>query len=101
MRNFTRTAIFLIHDGEGQPISYGATQSLPRSANCREIQRHREDVKKEQIHEARVDDRKIVNAIFYVLRTGMPWWDLPVMQAGGWRSMNIIGRHVEEASVTQ
>ena len=26
---------------------------------------------------ARVDDRKIVNAIFYVLRTGIPWRDLP------------------------
>ena len=26
---------------------------------------------------ARVDDRKILNAIFYVLRTGMPWRDLP------------------------
>ena len=26
---------------------------------------------------ARVHDRKIVNAIFYVLRTGMPWRDLP------------------------
>jgi len=26
---------------------------------------------------ARVDDRKIVNAIFYALRTGMPWRDLP------------------------
>jgi transposase len=25
----------------------------------------------------RVDDRKIVNAIIYVLRTGMPWRDLP------------------------
>jgi transposase len=25
----------------------------------------------------RIDDRKIVNAIFYVLRTGMPWRDLP------------------------
>jgi transposase len=24
---------------------------------------------------ARVDDRKIMNAIFYVLRTGMPWRD--------------------------
>jgi transposase len=23
----------------------------------------------------RVDDRKIVNAIFYVLRTGIPWQD--------------------------
>ncbi len=26
---------------------------------------------------ARVDDRKIMNGIFYVLRTGMPWRDLP------------------------
>jgi transposase len=26
---------------------------------------------------ARQDDRKIMNAIFYVLRTGMPWRDLP------------------------
>ena len=26
---------------------------------------------------ARADDRKIMNAIFYVLRTGMPWCDLP------------------------
>jgi transposase len=25
----------------------------------------------------RVDNRKIMNAIFYVLRTGMPWRDLP------------------------
>ena len=25
----------------------------------------------------RIDDRKITNAIFYVLRTGMPWRDLP------------------------
>lgn len=26
---------------------------------------------------ARVDDRRIVNGIFYVLRTGSPWRDLP------------------------
>jgi len=26
---------------------------------------------------SRADDRKIMNAIFYVLRTGMPWRDLP------------------------
>ena len=26
---------------------------------------------------ARRDDRKVMNAIFYVLRTGMPWRDLP------------------------
>ncbi len=25
----------------------------------------------------RVDDRRVVNAIFYVLRTGAPWRDLP------------------------
>ena len=25
----------------------------------------------------RADDRKIMKAIFYVLRTGMPWRDLP------------------------
>jgi transposase len=26
---------------------------------------------------ARVDDRKVMNGIFYVLRTGAPWRDLP------------------------
>jgi transposase len=26
---------------------------------------------------ARADDRRVMNAIFYVLRTGMPWRDLP------------------------
>jgi transposase len=26
---------------------------------------------------ARVDDRRILNAIFYILRTGAPWRDLP------------------------
>jgi transposase len=26
---------------------------------------------------ARADDRKIMNAIFYAIRTGMPWRDLP------------------------
>jgi site-specific recombinase XerD len=26
---------------------------------------------------------------------------LPVMQAGGWKSMNIVGRYVQEASVMQ
>ena len=25
----------------------------------------------------RVDDRRVVNGIFYVLRTGSPWRDLP------------------------
>ncbi len=25
----------------------------------------------------RVDDRRVVNSIFYVLRTGIPWADLP------------------------
>jgi len=26
---------------------------------------------------------------------------LPVMQAGGWKSMNIVGRYVQNASVEQ
>ncbi len=26
---------------------------------------------------ARVDDRRVINGIFYVLRTGSPWGDLP------------------------
>ena len=26
---------------------------------------------------ARVDDRRVINGIFYVLRTGTPWRDLP------------------------
>ena len=26
---------------------------------------------------ARVDDRRVVNGIFYILRTGSPWRDLP------------------------
>jgi transposase len=26
---------------------------------------------------ARVDDRRVINGIFYVLRTGSPWCDLP------------------------
>ena len=26
---------------------------------------------------ARVDDRRVVNGLFYVLRTGSPWRDLP------------------------
>ena len=30
-----------------------------------------------QRRSARVDDRRILNAIFYVLRTGIPWRDLP------------------------
>ncbi|MHA3914582.1 transposase, partial [Halovulum sp. GXIMD14793] len=25
----------------------------------------------------RVDDRRVINGIFYVLRTGIPWRDLP------------------------
>lgn len=26
---------------------------------------------------ARVDDRRVINGIFYILRTGSPWRDLP------------------------
>ena len=25
----------------------------------------------------RVDDQRVLNGIFYILRTGSPWWDLP------------------------
>ena len=37
--------------------------------------------------ESSIDDRKIVNAIFSVLRTVMPWRDLPAHygRARGWR----------------
>ena len=38
---------------------------------------------------ARVDDRKIVNAIFYVLRTGMPWRDLPARYGPGIAPANV------------
>ena len=27
----------------------------------------------------RVDDRRVINGIFYVLRTGIPWADLPFL----------------------
>ena len=30
-----------------------------------------------QRRSARADDRRILNAIFYILRTGAPWRDLP------------------------
>ena len=36
---------------------------------------------------ARADDRRIMNAIFYVLRTGMPWRDLPA-RFGYWKSVH-------------
>ncbi len=49
---------------------------------------------------ARADDRKIMNAIFYVLRTGMPWRDLPERWAihDGLQSLQplVSTRHVEE-----
>ena len=35
---------------------------------------------------ARVDDRRVVNGIFYVLRTGSPWRDLPDA-FGEWNSV--------------
>jgi transposase len=31
----------------------------------------------QQRKSARADDRRVLNGIFYVLRTGMPWRDLP------------------------
>jgi hypothetical protein len=41
---------------------------------------------------ARVDDRKILNAIFYVLRTGMPWRDLPEHCGWGKNKMSLSRR---------
>ena len=35
---------------------------------------------------ARVDDRRIINAIFYILRTGSPWRDLPE-RLGPWQTV--------------
>ncbi len=35
---------------------------------------------------ARVDDRRVLNGIFYVLRTGSPWRDLPEA-FGEWNSV--------------
>ena len=29
----------------------------------------------------RVDDRRVLNGIFWVLRSGAPWWDLPTIYA--------------------
>ena len=34
---------------------------------------------------ARVDDRRVLNGIFYVLRTGSPWRDLPE-RYGPWKT---------------
>ena len=34
----------------------------------------------------RVDDRRVVNGIFYVLRTGAPWRDLPE-RYGPWQTV--------------
>ena len=34
----------------------------------------------------RVDDRRVVNGIFYILRTGSPWRDLPEV-FGDWNSV--------------
>ena len=47
---------------------------------------------------ARVDDRKIVNAIFYVLRTGMPWRDLPARYGPYTTAYNRFNRWFAEAS---
>jgi transposase len=47
---------------------------------------------------ARVDDRKIMNAIFYVLRTGMPWRDLPA-RYGPYTCLGILVRTPCSSSV--
>jgi transposase len=48
---------------------------------------------------ARVDDRKIVNAIFYVLRTGMPWRDLARFSAKFWVAMACLFQVLIQASL--
>ena len=47
---------------------------------------------------ARVEDRKIVNGLFYVLRTGMPWRDLP--RATGLTQRLITGSTVGPAEAS-
>ena len=47
---------------------------------------------------ARIDDRKIVNAVFYVLRTVMPWRDLPARH--GPRRLDTIASIVGPAEVS-
>src|SRR5262245_52262469 len=47
---------------------------------------------------ARVDDRKIMNAIFYVLRTTMPWQDLPARYGPYTTAYNRFNRWSRRAS---
>jgi transposase len=62
---------------------------LPRAAACGRPRR---------------DDRQVVNGMFYVLRTGCPWRDLPVQYGpwktaynrfNGWSQAGIVDRIVE------
>ena len=40
---------------------------------------------------ARVDDRRVINGIYYVLRTGSPWRDLPIWPAPlEWSGFNLM-----------
>jgi len=43
---------------------------------------------------ARVDDRRVINGIFYVLRTGSPWRDLPE-RYGPYTTASTAGRRTE------
>ena len=44
----------------------------------------------------RTDDRRVLNAIFYVLRTGSPWRDLPE-RFGSWRTLYSRFRRWQQA----
>src|SRR3984885_7596690 len=57
------------------PMPYRAT--LPVRLKRGAVQAVLEPLMPKSRMSARADDRKIMNAIFYVLRTGMPWRDLP------------------------
>ena len=46
---------------------------------------------KRRMHD-RVDDRKVINAIFYVLRTGSPWRSLPERYGPYTKAYNRLNR---------
>ena len=51
---------------------------------------------------ARQDDRKVLNGIFYILRTGAPWRDLPVRwgRKGVWKAaFEALARQDEDSLI--
>lgn len=47
---------------------------------------------------ARVDDRRVLNGIFYILRTGAPWRDLPERYGPPTTAYNRYNRWARRAS---